>query len=199
MRIPASKPACLERWCSSTSSHLTNWSPHFGQRRAPLAIPQEDLGLVEEPALLLDGLLTGLPKTTAFCPTWNPAKSEPVILSSRVEVSSMTWCVIGLRSSLLPMDLGLQMGGFSVCLLLPLITSFRFAIDLEQLERLDFFVEILLRFLLPPPSGSWTSACCDLHFIDLLKANQTAGIFRLLFFRLAFFLHSYTIHRPLIH
>ncbi|CAL5337471.1 unnamed protein product [Camellia sinensis] len=47
-----------------------------------------------------------------------PPPPKPVILSSHLEFLKITSWVIGLRNSLLPIDLGLQLGGFSMCLLL---------------------------------------------------------------------------------
>uniref|UniRef100_A0A2P2QPN2 Zinc finger family protein n=1 Tax=Rhizophora mucronata TaxID=61149 RepID=A0A2P2QPN2_RHIMU len=64
----------------------------------------------------------------------------------------MTSWVIGLRNSLLPMDLGLQLGGFSMCLLLPWMTSLRFAMDLEHPDLPAFLVKIVLKCL--PDFGS---------------------------------------------
>ncbi|CAL5437914.1 unnamed protein product [Camellia sinensis] len=47
-----------------------------------------------------------------------PPPPKPVILSSHLELLKITSWVILLRNSLLPIDLGLQLGGFSMCLLL---------------------------------------------------------------------------------
>ncbi|GJS85551.1 hypothetical protein Tco_0752092 [Tanacetum coccineum] len=87
---------------------------------------------------------------------------KPLILSSQFEFDKRTSWAIGFRSYELPMDLGLAfvvvtiVDGFSsMCLLLPWITSLRFAKDLEHpdfppVDVDDFFVlvTILLKFFL---------------------------------------------------
>lgn len=111
----------------------------------------------------------------------------------------MTSWVMGLRNSLLPMERGLLIGGFSKWRLLPWITSLRFAIDLEHPDkppphpaegREELAVEIRLVEIVVRRCfvglGTWTSDGSDLQWRDFLRENQTVG--KLLFFFLLLFL-----------
>lgn len=138
------------------------------------------LSLVEE--TLKEGLLKqcmGVPgaRLSAGPASGWPPELNDVILSSHLEFPARTtsW-VIGFRNSLLPIDLGLQDGGLSVCRLLPWITSLRLAMDLEHPDLDDCFLDVKIAASCLRVFGLWTSDCSDLHWSDLFRANHTVGI-----------------------
>ena len=100
---------------------------------------------------------------------------NPVILSSHFELLRITSWVMGFGKSLLPIDLGLQLTVFSECRLLPpLMTSLRFAMDLEQPHLPGFRVKMVDKWFLD--FGSWTTEESVLQWNDFFKENQTVDM-----------------------